>query len=54
MKHQAVDAFREMAAVLEEQLWLDEQKQKNMTSSSSDLQKYKLLLLSAYVSAIVR
>ena len=40
LKHQAVDAFREMAAVIEEQLRLDEHEQKK--AASSDLQKYKL------------
>jgi len=38
LKHQAVDAFREMAAVLEEQLRSREHEQQNTTSS--DLQKY--------------
>jgi len=39
LKHQAVDAFREMAAVLDEQLRFDEHKLKN--ASAADLQKYK-------------
>ena len=43
LKHQAVDAFREMAAVLEEQLRLDDHEHRSATSS--DLQKYELLLL---------
>ena len=38
LKHQAVDAFREMAAVIEEQLRLDDHDQRQ--AASSDLQKY--------------
>jgi len=45
LKHQAVDAFREMAAVIEEQLRLDNHEQKK--AASSDLQKY---MLSFYIS----
>ena len=35
LKHQAVDAFREMAAVIEEQLRLDDHEQKKAASSDS-------------------
>jgi len=40
LKHQAVDAFREMAAVLDEQLQTGEYELKTATTSQSHLQKY--------------
>jgi len=42
LKHQAVDAFREMAAVFEEQLRLGETEQKK--AASSDIDKYNTLI----------
>jgi len=46
LKHQAVDAFREMAAVFEEQLRLGETEQKK--AASSDIDKYNTLIFCLY------